>query len=757
MYPIKIICLVWLCSFFVSTLYAQQKNVSGIVTDSTSNSPLAGATILLSPGNVIIVTNDDGRFLYPTGVVSISEITVTAVGFALKTIPIQENSGKLTFRMCPRRVELADVVIRATAVNPTKVISDMDIKMRGISNSQEVLRIVPGLFIGQHQGGGKAEQIFLRGFDADHGTDVSISADGIPVNMVSHAHGQGYADSHFIIPETIEKVDFGKGPYEPSKGDFSTAGYLNFHTRSALKDNLLKLEAGQYGTWRGLAMINLLKRTNSSARQSWYAASEYSYSNSYFDNPQRFKRFNLFTKYTGNLSDRNIISVTASTLHSSWLASGQIPERAVEEGLVGFYGALDPNEGGITSRTNVSVELSSHLKNGGQLKNQLYFTHYTFDLHSNFTFFLLDSVNGDEIRQMEKRNLFGYHGSYHHQSQIGATKFVTNIGIDTRVDLTSNTKLEHTLNRFTVLNLSKWGNIGELGAGAYAKTAVKFTGRFTLNAGIRFDQFYYRYNNKLGSDTTLPGIGIYKAGNNIFSPKISLFYQAASNTAIYLSTGKGFHTNDARVVVAARHLKTLPAVYATDLGIIMKPVANLILHAVAWYSYLQQEYVYGGDGGTVEFSGKTRRLGLDVSGRYQLLQSIYIDLDMNYAHGRAIGLEKGKGYIPLAPVLSSTGGITYTNKNGFNGSLRYRYLAKRPANEEYSLTCEGYFVNDLVINYTKPKYEIGIIVNNVFNTTWKETQFDADTRLRHEKNSTEGISFTAGTKFFAKFSVSYLF
>jgi hypothetical protein len=136
---------------------------------------------------------------------------------------------------------------------------------------------------------------------------------------------------------------------------------------------------------------------------------------------------------------------------------------------------------------------------------------------------------------------------------------------------------------------------------------------------------------------------------------------------------------------------------------------------------------------------------------------LYFDADVNYAHGRAVGVGKGQDYIPLAPVWSGTGGVTYINNNGLNGSLRYRYIGDRPANEDYSLNAQGYFITDLVLNYTKPKYEVGLTINNILNTKWKETQFDTETRLKGEAQPVDEICFTPGTKFAAKLSFTVFF
>jgi len=742
-------------SLITYNVVAQQKTIRGTVIDSATLVPLKGANIILSPGNKIVVTDEIGRFTFKGSPSALDTLTVTAIGYSAQKLSISDYKKEQAIMLSPHQTQLADVVIHADAGNPYKPISETDIKMRGVSNSQEVLRIVPGLFIGQHQGGGKAEQIFLRGFDADHGTDIGLFVDGMPVNMVSHAHGQGYADSHFIIPETIESTTFKKGPYDAEKGDLVTSGFVDFHTADAISNNMVKLEAGQFNTYRALAMVNLLDDKAKVNGHSWYAASEYRYSDSYFDNPQHFKRFNFFTKYKGRLSEHNTLTLSASTLYSTWFASGQIPDRAIDKGIVGFYGALDPNEGGVTSRTNFNASLLTTLGNNDIIKNQVYYSRYKFDLHTNFTFFLVDTVNGDEIRQKEARNLYGYNGSYVHEGYLGNTKVTTDIGINTRLDVTDSSELSHTKDRYTLLNRIKLGNITELNAGAYISETFRFNEKFSINAGLRFDQFLYQYNNLFAGDTTLNGVGVYKVHNNTISPKLNFYYQANDKTELYLSAGKGFHSNDTRAAVNG--LQTLPGAYGSDLGIVFEPARNLLINTALWYIYLQKEYVYGGDGGTVDFSGRTQRFGFDFSTRYEPFRSVFFDLDVNYAHGRSLDEPAGKNYIPLAPVLSSTAGITYANKSGFNGSLRYRYLSDRPANEDYTLTAKGYFVNDLVLNYTRPKYEIGLTINNLFNVKWKETQFDTVTRLKGESRAVDGIAFTPGTKFAALAHISYFF
>jgi hypothetical protein len=734
-----------------------QTMLSCKVLDSKTNQPIEGAIVTLLPQTITTLTDARGIFVFKGRFEASNSVTIDNIGYTKATFTIQQLQNSRTVALTQKQILLQDVLVANNAGNQYKPISKTDIAMRGVNNSQEVLRIIPGIVIGQHQGGGKAEQIFLRGFDADHGTDFRLDVDGMPINMVSHAHGQGFADSHFIIPETIENVDFKKGPYTASKGDFTTTGFVDFNTKNALTNNVVKLEAGMFNTYRALGMFNLLNETAKQKQQSWYVASEYRYADAYFDHPQHFKRFNAFTKYIGKLSNTTTIIASAASFWTKWDASGQIPDRAVNKGIIGFYGAIDHFEGGETYRTNANVQLVTSLKNGGILKNQLYYSNYHFDLHTNFTFFLVDTTNGDEIRQKEARDMIGYNGNYQRNGFIGNTKITTEFGANVRADVTNNSGLSHTKDRYITLNQIKLGNISEISISPYISETFSFNDHFSLNASLRFDQFYHQYNNKLAEDTTLPGIGIYKANANTVSPKLNLYYHVNDRLQLYFTSGKGFHSNDTRAVVIKHGYDILPSAYGSDVGTVFKPTKNLIINAAVWYIYLQQEFVYNGDGGDASFNGKTGRVGFDFSGRYQPIKSLYVDVDVNYAHGRSLSAPKDQNYIPLAPVWTSTGGITYGSKNGFNGSLRYRYTGDRPGNADYSLTAVGYFITDAVINYTKPKYEIGLVINNILNTKWKETQFDTVTRLKGESQPVDEMCFTPGTPFSAKLSFAYFF
>lgn len=241
------------------------------------------------------------------------------------------------------------------------------------------------------------------------------------------------------------------------------------------------------------------------------------------------------------------------------------------------------------------------------------------------------------------------------------------------------------------------------------------------------------------------------------SPKLNLYYTASPRLQLYLNTGKGFHSNDARVVVPKGGKDILPAAYGSDLGVIVKPFPRLLINAAAWYMWLAQEFVFVGDENVLEISGQSRRAGVDVSVRYQLTKTLYADLDLNTANPRAVGVEANRNYLPLAPRFTSIGGLSLKTPSGFSGSLRYRYMADRPANEDNSIVAKGYFVNDLQANYTHKSYTLGLSVQNIFNVRWKETQFATEIRLRGEATPVTEICFTPGTPFFARLSLTYFF
>ncbi|MGI8951382.1 MAG: carboxypeptidase-like regulatory domain-containing protein [Chitinophagaceae bacterium] len=736
--------------FLLLVLFAlnskSQTVINGEIVDSLSRQPLEAAYVQQEGnGAVKTLTDHYGNFSIKINSKN-ATLTASFIGYKPKTINIA-GQKEIKIELKPDAVNLKDVFItQSTGTLKFAALAKVDLDLKPVRNTQELMRLVPGLFVAQHAGGGKAEQIFLRGFDCDHGTDIAVSVDGLPVNMVSHAHGQGYADSHFIIPETVNNIDYGAGPYYTQHGNLCTAGYINFSTYTNIPQSRVQVEAGLFNTYRTLAMVDLLKKNKD--KQSAYIAGEFYYTNGPSDNPQNFNRFNLFGKYNLAISRNTQLTASLSGFKSKWDASGQIPTRAVEEGLIDRFGSIDPSEGGHTQRYNANIILAHKFMNGTTWENQIFYTKNIFSLYSDFTFFLIDSVHGDEINQAESRNMIGYSSKLNHKYFFNNWSLNSTYGVGFRYDATDSTILAHVEKR-QFLNYINLGKIKELNAYGYIDEQIN-SGKWSINAGVRFDYLHFNYFYELGAQQPAQG-------KSIVCPKLNIQYTFNPQVQLYVKAGKGFHSNDTRVVVANNGYQILPAAYGADLGITLKPTDKFLLNVAAWYLYLQQEFVYNGDDANVEPSGATVRDGIDIIARYQFSNTLFANANINFTKPRALNVAKGHNFIGLAPTTTSTGGIFYKKKYGINGSISYRYIADRSANEDNSIIAKGYFITDGSINYTRPKYEVGLAFENIFNTKWNEAQFATESRLLGEPTSITELDFTPGIPFFVRAKLAVFF
>ncbi|MCO6173700.1 TonB-dependent receptor [Flavobacterium sp. NRK F10] len=734
--------------FLISLLsvFSFGQNFKGIVVDVFSL-PVADVYVYNLSSEEHSHTNELGKFSLMKANVG-DTLKFSKLGFKSVSFSIRSLEENITVTIEEDVFNLSEIILMPD-IDINSNLTKIDLTTNPVNSSQEVLRKVPGLFIGQHAGGGKAEQLFLRGYDVDHGTDVVISVDGIPVNMVSHAHGQGYSDLHFVIPETIEDIDFGKGPYEAAQGNFATAGYVNFETKERLDKSRISMEVGQFNTLRTLGMFDLLddkqKQTNA------YLATEYIMTDGPFDSPQNFNRFNIFGKYNTVLNSQTKIDVLASYFKSKWDASGQIPMRLVESGAISRFGSVDDTEGGFTSRFNLALGVDKIIDENSFVHTKAYVTHYDFTLFSNFTFFLEDPVNGDQIKQKEDRMLYGFHSEYNHLKSFNTFKLKTRAGIGVKVNSVTNSELSHTVNRYTLLNAIQLGDIEESDFFGYYTADFQFA-KFTINPAVRLEYFKFNYEDKLASSYS-------NLSNDAFKvlPKLNISYMQNEKVVYFIKSGLGFHSNDTRVVLQ-QNKDILPTVYGTDIGVILKPVKNLIVNTALWTLFSNQEFVYVGDAGIVEPSGKSKRSGVDLSVRYQIGNYLFLDWDANYAYARSTEEPGGQNYIPLAPEFTSVGRIGLRAYKGFTSGLQFRYMGNRPANEDNSIVAEGYFVTDFNVSYDFSKnLQLGLNIQNLFDTDWNETQFLTESRLQNETESVEEIHFTPGTPFFAKLKLTYSF
>ena len=712
-----------------------------------NNSPLENVAVFDRNSGNHTHTDTSGNFSLEN-VSKDDQISFSILGFSNfeYSVTAETFAAPITVTLNEAAVSLEQVTI-TPEVNTLSQIVAVDLITAPVKSSQEILRKVPGLIIGQHAGGGKAEQIFLRGFDIDHGTDINLSVDGMPVNMVSHAHGQGYSDLHFVIPETLDKISFGKGPYNAEYGDFATAGYVSFKTLDKLDKSSVSVEYGQFDAFRTVALFNLLDTENNNA----YLAASLNSFNGPFESPQNFNRFNMMAKYNLKLPDNQKLKLTASHFQSKWDASGQVPQRAINAGLINRFGAIDDTEGGNTSRTNLLVNHSKLLSANKKLETRAYYTHYDFELFSNFTFFLEDPVNGDQIAQREDRNILGFQTEFSDKIKSENLDFKYTAGFGVRYDDVNDVELSHTKNRYEILDRLAYGNVDQINSFAFLNTEFGF-GDFKINPAVRLDYFKFDYENKLS-----PTYDNRSESKVFASPKLNFIYSPNRDFQLFLKTGIGFHSNDTRVIVANDGEDILPAAYGADLGGIYKLTDNLILNTALWTLFLEQEFVYVGDAGIVEPSGKTRRLGVDFGLRYEATDWLYLYGDINYTYARSTEEPKGEDYIPLAPDLTSTGGIAIENLANFSGGLNYRFIKYRAANEDNSIIADGYFVTDFNINYTFKNFVFGIAIENIFDTKWNETQFATESRLFNEPESVEEIHFTPGSPFFLRGKVTVNF
>jgi len=611
-----------------------------------------------------------------------------------------------------------------------------DLKERPLNRPGDVAEIMPGLFAVQHAGGGKANQYFVRGFDADHGTDAALAIDGVPVNMVSHAHGQGYADLHYLIPETVSSVDVRKGPYEVFDGDLATAGAIDMHLLDEVEESSVSATAGSFGTWRGLALLGANPGTSHAV-----GAVEVYGTNGPFEHPEGLTRFNGYAKFSTTLADFARVSVAGSTYGSGWDASGQIPLRAVEDGSLSVWGTVDPTEGGQSTRRQVWASFFAGEEDRA-LTARAWYGSYALNLYSNFTFFASDPDHGDQIEQQDQRRFGGYDVAWTRTLSPGAWSFVTRFGAQGRSD-TIQTWLFHDEARER-LSTTVDADVAETRNGAYVREEIGFGRWARLVGGARFDHYAFQVDDAL--DTPADGVltsGVKDA--SLLSPKANLVFTPTPWLDLFGNWGRGFHSNDARGVVRSEDpVDPLTVATGYEGGLRVKSERWGQVAVVAWGLDLDAETVWVGDEGTTELRGATHRTGLDGMVRATPLPWLHGDLDVTLASATYTSNAGNGDAVALAPTFTLAGGLGVNHPSGATGGVRVRHIGDRPATESGSLVAEGWTVLDAEAGYRWRFLAAQLQVNNVTNTEWREVQFANESRLADESEAVEDIHFTPG-------------
>ena len=497
------------------------------------------------------------------------------------------------------------------------------IEARPMLRPGEVLEYIPGVIITQHSGDGKANQYFLRGFNLDHGTDFRTEVDHVPVNMPTHAHGQGYSDLNFLIPELVSRVAYKKGPYFADEGDFSSAGAADINYYTQLKQGIGALAAGSNGYVRAMAA-----NSSSAGPGTLLYGLELFHNDGPWDNPENYRKVNGVMRFSqGTNADGYTLSIMA--YQGKWNATDQIPQRAVDQGLLSRFGAIDPSDAGQTSRYSVSLDRHKVLDNGGVFHMDAYVIKYRLKLFSNFTYFMDDPVNGDQFEQFDDRWVFGATPSWIFTDKWAGHATTNKFGADLRRD-NIDLALNHTLQRQS-LSTTRSDYVQQTGAGLYYENTFQWTDTLRSVAGIRQDYYYANVTSNLNENS-----GVTNA--HITSPKLSLIYGPFAKTEYFLNWGQGFHSNDARGTTitvdpsTGAPVEKVPALVKTkgeEIGIRTEAIPKLQSSLSLWRLTSASELVFVGDAGTTEASRPSLRRGIEWSNRYIPKPWLLVDLDLS--------------------------------------------------------------------------------------------------------------------------------
>ena len=728
--------------------------LSGTVVD-ISGAAIGAATVQVQGGNRTVLTttqsDTNGSFSISGFSAGDYRLVVSHAGFETKEIPVVIGT---TEAPAPLRIVLGvgsvsttmnvqgreDDLVGVANSAAQGTVGAKELEDRPILRSGEVLETVPGVIITQHAGGGKANQYFLRGFNLDHGTDFAVFIDDMPLNLPSHAHGEGYADMNTVIPELVQRVNYEKGPYYADVGNFGSAGSAHLEFFKTLPENFFQLEGGMYGYAR--AVFGVSHKLGSG---NLLFGGEASYDDGPWTHPDGYAKFNGMLTYSQG-DDANGFSITARGYHGKWNSSDQIPVTAAP--LVGFFGALNPTDGGNSQRYSLQTEWHRERGNS-KTKITLYGFYYDLDLFSDFTYYLDDPNKGDQFEQQDRRFAVGLDAHHTISSQWFGRKVENTFGVQVRNDWVHN-GLYRTENRVrTDKNDSNACNDEPIDAcntnpnlvavlpantdvnkftdtmvGFYAENKVQWADKFRTVLAVRGDEAIYNVTSLTPSYTAaeLPGAPVvnFAAANSgtatkfLPQPKASLIFGPWSKTEFYVQGGFGFHSNDARGATqtvqpispdnpfptAASRIPALVPTKGAEVGVRSSVVSHLQSTFSLWYLRSASELQQDGDtGGTVGSASPSNRYGIEWANYYTPLEHLAFDFDI--ADSRAYftqidpddaapGSPGGKR-VPEAVGLVVSSGVTLHDYRRFSGSLRLRAFGPR------DLTSDGIYQSNATV------------------------------------------------------------
>ena len=593
---------------------------------------------------------------------------------------------------------------------------------------------VPGMVVTQHSGDGKANQYFLRGFNLDHGTDFAFSIDGVPINLPSHAHGQGYSDLNFLIPELVDAIDFEKGPFYAEVGDFSGAGAANIHLVSALPEGIANVQLGQFGYARAL-----LADSPAVGPGTLLYAFEYNHYDGPWDLPESSNRYDALLRYHWD-HGRDTFNLTGSVYWAPfWHATDQVAERAIQDGLIDRFGAIDPSDGGETGRAALSFDW---LRNDGDAvtKLQLYGFYYRLNLWSDFTYALTcpsgDQSNCDQFEQVDRRFVTGGELKRTWERLWWGKKVENTVGLQVRNDYIPDSGRNLTVNR-QVTQMVIDDHIEELNSGLYASNQIQWTRCFRSQLGLRGDVFAIDVNSNTPANS-----GNSTAG--ILSPKATLVFGPWKKTEIYLDAGSGFHSNDARGVTITvdpttlapqRQVPLLVRTKGAEVGARTSIVPGLVSTLSFWVLQSNSELTFDGDTGDTEANGPSRRYGIEWANFYKPTRWLTLTADFAFTHARyldpqetAIGTSSGLYIANSIPVVISAAAMVDL-PSGFFAGARLRYFSSQPIIEDDSERQPESTIVNALVGYRFSRYEVNLAILNLFDSKADDIAYYYTSRL----------------------------
>lgn len=615
-------------------------------------------------------------------------------------------------------------------------VSQEQFEYRPLSRNGELVEVVPGAVATQHSGSGKANQYFLRGFNLDHGTDFATYVDGIPMNMTTQAHGQGYMDLNSIIPELIQKVEYGKGPYYAEVGDFSAAGYAKMHTMDRLKQGILKFTAGEYDYYRTLVADSIKVGDG-----DLLFAGEFNLYNGAWTVPEDSKKFNGMLKYTLDRHDWGL-SINGKAYSNSWIATNQIPQSVVDSGRLGLYGTMDPTDGGESNR----YSLSGHFWQFGEnWKNDanLYALYTDLDMYSNFSGYTLSpTYASDQFLQKERRVQTGGNFEHTRYNKLFGFEMDNSVGIQFRHDQIMGLGLYRTNQRQIIDTVSN-SDVGVTTIGAYFKNHTHWHDKVRTIAGLRGDFINndVRVRDTGSGDPSVAAANSGSRGKVMISPKLSLVIGPWYDTEYFFNIGYGYHSNDARGTTLRFDPTTGDAVDSTaarirpaawsrggEAGIRSNFIPGLTSTFAIWWLESSQELVFLGDEGTTDINRKSHRYGIELTNYYK--PTDWLTLDADYALTTARYVERMPGetdnFVPNSVGRVISAGATVVAPNGLFGTLRFRHFGHVPLDESGTFWSGDTNIVNLGAGYKQKWYKFEINVFNILGSQSNDIAYAYD-------------------------------